>query len=290
MRVGIAHTHPTGLLPDRAERRALEASEHAFEAAGFAAGPEPIIRPIAWIRDQWFPCCAGDSIGACCDAQTGGPMWASGVSLWRDARRRQGRLEAVSSGTRLEYVISSLVERGWDPYRPGEETDLVEAGLGAPPAGDDLADELAADDHRLAPGARRYRIIGTGADVLDAVDAALATGLDVVQGSGTREALQRYEGDPTRPDDILDERHFGGDHEGHAYRIAGRDTLHGVRIYLVQNSWGPRGARPCSPADAPRGWGGCHLPDGQWAPGCAWAHERVIAELAWDRVVLEVTR
>jgi len=77
-----------------------------------------------------------------------------------------------------------------------------EAGLGAPPAGDDLSDELFAhdthDEHMV-----RYRIGGIGADRLDAVDAALETGLGVVIGTGTTSRYWDFTGDPSKEDSII---------------------------------------------------------------------------------------
>ncbi len=275
----------TGLLPDRAERRALDAQSHPFAVQIEAPDSDPIVQSIAWIRDQRVnPSCAGQAPAAIIDAARLFLPWASAVSIWREARRRQGRIEQIDLGTRFEYVISGLVHRGWDPYVLGEDGDLVEAGLGAPPAGDDLQDELFADDKR-GVGMRRYRI---SAGELDAVDAALINPtLGVMIGTGTRDAYHAYQGDPSKPDAILTTDHLGGDRDGHGQRVFARVWQDGRRIYGIQGSWGPDGAVVlATPPARATGWGGIHLPDGRWAPGCCWVDERVLRE-AWDIHVIE---
>jgi hypothetical protein len=255
----------TGLVPDRWQERE---SDRKLLFSGSYTSYEPVIQPVQdlLIRYQSFPSCAGESLAACIDAIEGDDTTASGISIWREARRRQGRIEQIDEGTRLQYAVSGLIFRGWDPYQPGEEDDFEEAGLGAPDAGDDLFDEMFADDHRAA-GWIRYRIMY---DQGDRVDGALSLPqtMGVVIGTGTREAFQRFRGDINQADVILDTDHLGGDHDGHAMRIAGRFYQGGRRTYLLQNSWS-------------RQWGGCHLPDGTFLPGCCWVDERVL-QSAWD--------
>ena len=271
--------YQTGLFPDLASAREADQSERLFYGGG-SLGTDAIVQAIAWIRAQLEnPSCVGQAVVEPVDVMLGRPPWASAVSAWREARRRQGRIEQITEGTRFQYALEGLVRRGWDPYRPGEDSDPEEAGLGAPDAGDDLADELFADDH-IDLQMERFRIMSA---VLEQVDTALASDMGVVIGTGTRAAYQRYQGDPSKPDQILNTNHLGGGKDGHGERVFARVVqLGGRRIYGIQNSWGPEGAIVCAPEDARAGgWGGMHLPDGSWAPGCCWVDESVLLE-AWD--------
>jgi hypothetical protein len=259
----------TGLIPDRAESRAVESQMLAFRPVSHgnvAAVPQS----PSWLRDQpMFGCCAGQCIAACIDAATG--QRSSGVSIWRDARRRQGRIEQIDEGTRLEYAIESVIRRGWDSYREGEDTCVVEAGRNAPPAGDDLADELEADDNRQ-PFLRRYRI---ATDIPDAVASALAQGLGVILGAGTREAFHLFRRYPGDGDPVLGIAYVGGTANGHGMRVVTfRELAPGRRAFLIQNSWG-------------RHWGGCHAQDGTWLPGCCWVDDDVL-RAAWDVYALDL--
>jgi hypothetical protein len=258
----------TGCLPDRDSTREREQSEHNYGQA-FAAAPAStgdIIQPIAWIRDQRdFPSCAGQSFAECIDAVTRKPPWASGVSIWREARRRQNQIEDIAEGTRLEYAVAGLVARGWDPYVEGEDSDKVEAGVGAPDAGDDLADEMFAYDKRDLSG-KRYRIDG---DRCALVDDALQRNLGVVIGSGLTESYFYIQNSPGQTERVYGGNYIGGDANGHAQRIFARSYWPGRRVYAIQNHWSIQ-------------WGGCRMPGGLWEPGCIWVEEDVISELAWD--------
>lgn len=259
----------TGLIQDRPQTRERDLRECRFELSGYRIAEPIIVQPVTRIYSQpRFPSCAGECCAGRISGINGGPPYASGVSIWRDARRRQGRIEEITRGTRLEYALESLAMRGWDPYADGEEYDEEEAGKGAPPAGDDLFDEVRAAEHRGGPGLTRYRI--SDLDLLDGIDAALHTGLAVVGGWGLREPFFRVQGDPKQPDIVLDVEHIGGDDNGHGTGIFGRIRADGERRYLLQNSWGHD-----------EDWGGCHLPDGRWQPGCCWVTERAI-RTAWD--------
>lgn len=262
----------TGLAPDRPETRERDASERPYAGVLELGGAGPV-QPIAWIRDQRRPSCVGQSLAAPIDAVLGAPPWASAVSIWREARRRQGRIEQINEGTRFEYALEGLALRGWDNYRWDEEDDAVEAGLGAPPAGDDLADELDAFDRR-APNMQRWRIVGVGADLPDGVEDAVRNGLGVVIGTGLRQPFFEYRSSPDLKDAILGPEFVGGNSNGHGMRIAGIDWRDGRRVFLLQNSWGVD-------------FGGCHLPNGQWQPGCCWVSEAVIVD-AWDLHAFEV--
>ena len=268
----------TGALPDRESSRERDKSEFNFDVTVgvHVASDTDFVQPIRWIREQpKFPCCVGETCAAIIDAPLPGPPWASGVSIWREARRRQGLIEVIEIGTRLEYAFDGLVERGWDPYREGEEVDDEEAGRGAPPAGDDLTDEMAAYDNRLAKDVKRYRILGFGSGVLDAVDEALRRGWGIGIGTGLLPPFFAHARTPEQPEQVIGTDYMGGNKDNHAQRVAGRGTYNnGRRKYLVQNSHGIR-------------YGGCHAPDGTWLPGCAWVDEDVIVG-AHDVHVLEV--
>lgn len=258
---------PLGCVPDRPESRDADRETHGLASSGGMTGHN-IVQPIGFIREQYFPGCVGYALGACIDAELGEPPWCSAVSIWREARRRQGVVEQIDEGTRIEYAIAGLVARGWDKYREGEDDDTEEAGLNAPAAGDDLADELYAYDKRQI-GVERYRISSDGEERLDQIDVALARGLGVVFGTGTRKPFYTL-----GPDAIADERHLGGDENGHAMRVFGRFFQQSTRLYLIQNSWS-------------ESFGGCRSPTGLWFAGCFVAKPIVLLE-SWDVHCLRV--
>lgn len=265
----------TGALPDRHESRERDESEFNFSGTVAAyhvahASASDFVQPVRRITEQpRYPNCVGQSLAAIVDAlrpvrpDEAVKIYASGVSIWREARRRQGLIEVIELGTRLEYAIDGLITRGWDPYREGEDWDDEEAGKGAPLAGDDLADEMAAFDNRLPSDIRRYRILGLGSGVLDAVDEALRRGWGVGIGTGLLPPYFSHARTPDQPEMVLGLEHMSGHKDNHAQRVAGRADYNGRRKYVVQNSWG---------AD----FGGCHAPDGTWLPGCVWVDEDVI--------------
>jgi hypothetical protein len=272
-------TYLTGAYPDREESRERDRLVFNFatsEGAHVVAVNETtIVQPVRLVRNQWaFPSCVGQTIAACVDATRKEPPWASAVSIWREARRRQGLIEVIELGTRLEYAIEGLIGRGWDPYREGEDGDEVEAGKGAPPAGDDLDDEMDADDNRQPHDIHRYRIIGAGGGVLDELVEALRRGWGVAIGTGLTDAFFSHVGSPDTPDLVLGLEHMSGSKNLHATRIFGSHRIDGRYECLLQNSWG-------------EGWGGCHAPDGTWLPGCVWVDEDVIVG-ANDVHVVEV--
>jgi hypothetical protein len=278
----------TGAYPDRDVARDRDRIDYDFART---TSPAKLVHPgsenefwqtIPAIRRQpKFPNCVGQTFAACIDASIDsrlpsdpdvssvpkrGEQHASGVSIWREARRRQGLIEQIEFGTRFEYAVDGLVARGWDAYRDGEDTDEEEAGVGAAPAGDDLADEMEAFDNRVGKPLARYRIFGVGSGVLDAVDEALRRGDNwgVAIGTFLAEPFFLHVGDPNGIDVTLGWEFFSGFKNAHAQRICGRALGYGNRRkYLLQNSHGV--AR-----------GGAHLPDGTWQPGCNWVDESVI--------------
>jgi hypothetical protein len=261
---------PTGCLPDRETTRDRHSIERNYaqlagaphSMAGTTSGA--VVQPVMWIHAQQDPCCVGEGLGATGDCAFGTTPWPSGKSIWREARRRQGRIEQIDEGTRAEYAIEGLIHRGWDPYREGEEFDAEEAGLGAPDAGDDIDDELFASD-QVGAIDQHYRIFE-----LDQVDDALSRGRSwgIVTSTGLHEPIFDFVGNPLKADIVLDERFIGGSENGHLMRVFGVEWVKGERQYLYQQSWSENRA-------------GCHLPSGIWQPGCFRATERVLRN-AWD--------
>ncbi len=248
-----------GLAPDTNRQRLVDAAECPLDLSQLEGPTDVVVQPVPWIRDQRdFPSCVGQAFAAAIDAHTLQEPWASAVGIWREARRRQGRLEQIERGTRSAYAVEGLVHRGWDPFVQGEDLDPVEAGQQ-----DDLQDELFAHDKRMPLELNRYRIVAAGAERLEAVDAALFVGLGVVLGSGTRRGF----GD-IATDELVTSALRGGDRDGHAERVAGMWRQGGRRRYLVQGSWGV-------------GFAGCHAPSGVLLAGCYLADESVIVD-GWD--------
>ena len=251
---------------DKTDFNFVNSKHEAVLGASYSTDTD-FVHPIYWIGSQpKFPDCVGETcseiVGAAFPADSPRP---SGVSIWREARRRQGEIEIIDEGTRLEYAFEGLVMRGWDPYRPGEETDDVEAGKGAAPAGDDLGDEMFAYDKRLNQNVQRFRILGVGSDILDQVVEVLRRGPTWGLGVGMFLADKFFDvvGDPNGPDDALDESFFAGDKNGHAMRPAGMRVRNGELEILLQNHWTVA-------------WGGCRLPDGTWQPGCVWVSGKAL--------------
>jgi hypothetical protein len=181
---------------------------------------------ISWIRNQLQkPSCVGHAFAAGIDGTLGSPPWASAVELWRDARRRQGNLEGILDGTRAEYVIESIIRRGWSPYQSGEDS--------RPSRDDDnpkgkLSDELFAYDKRQTY-ANHYSI--TKDRVAATID-ALGKGAIVCGGWGVQD---KFFAPPPRK--LLDASYLNNNGNGHEMRIVGYDA--DQKGFLLQNSWGP---------------------------------------------------
>lgn len=251
----------TGCLPDLPARRSEDLASRPFRFA--VAAPETAEQLIPWLRDQaQRPSCVGHAYAAGVDgviaAVRGVPtsarrtppdgVWASAISIWRDAHRLQGRLESLLTGTRLQYAVDSLRRRGWDPYKAGEEADDHEAG-----APDDIFDEMFAHDQK-APGAKHFRF--PEATLASAVASALSDPTLAVVGAWDLKAgffkLKKPEG----ASEALVTTRLVGDGPSHALRIVACRIVQGQRQFLVQNSW-PQ-------------WGGARTPSGIWMPQCAW--------------------
>lgn len=251
-------TRQTGLIQrTRTAKKAYAGRE--FVCKGTGAGG--VLQRIVSVRDQLAkPSCVGQALASCVDAldPRAARQQSSAVDLWVDARRRQGNLEEVKDGTRLEYALDSLVERGWSPYIEGEDSrPLKDDGRI-----DSLAGELAAFDHRSA-GVEHFTIEQNR--VRSIID-ALSLGRGVVISTGTRPS---YFTPPMQT--VLGPDYLGGAENGHAQRVVGYDPQR--EAFIVLNSWGAN-------------WGGCVASFGVVLPGCVFVSHGVI-ESAWDIDVID---
>jgi hypothetical protein len=227
---------------------------------GAAAGM--VQQQIARIIDQGsLPACVGCAMCAGVEAVLGIPPHRSWVRIWTDARRRDGELHDPDRGTWFSSAIESVTKRGLDSEEPGEWSRVEE--LTEP---DDLDSEMAAYDRRQV-GTERWR--ATAGD-LDAVNDALSRGLLVAIATGVKDPYFDFFSTRRSPDDtdvVLTNDALGGYANGHEQRIVAIETVDGRRRWVIQNSWGHSG--------------GCHLPDGSFAPGCAKVDDSVLRN-AWD--------
>ena len=265
-------THLTGLAPDREATRRAQSIMSPF-VRNISDGPRSIEtmvtayglsaqQSIYSIHEQQQPSCLGEALAACIEAKV--KLRVSAIGIWREARRRQGKLEEIT-GSRIEYGLEGLVFRGWDPYEPGEELNLDEMLRN-----DDLDSEMAAFDNK-EPDLEFHRIDTdrTTSAVLFDIDAALKAGCGVVVGSGITQSYMNYHASSPASERVLGTDAMGGDQNGHAQRIfAMRLMPDGTRQYGVQGSWGVN-------------WGGMTLADGTWQPGCCWVKQEVLLGV-WD--------
>lgn len=221
------------------------------------ATPSPILQVAPrYERDQFsYPACSGNAVSGAFDQLFPELPRASAVGIWREARFRMGLdLNDLEQGTQWYGVFAGLTDRGFDDWHPREDTNSVEAGKNAPPARDDIHDDMLADGRR---NLLKYRELRT----LDDVDDALAAGAGVVASFGVRDPFFDL---PTN--EIATKTHLGGDANGHALRIFGRLIVGSRSVYVIANSWGPK-------------WGGCTV-EGLALPGCFLADEDVVRN-AW---------
>lgn len=226
-------------------------------------------QPIARIIDQGnLPSCVGCAMCAGAEAVLGIPPRLSWVRIWTDARRRDGSLADPDNGTWFSSAIESVTKRGLDPEEDGEWNRVEE--MTEP---DDLASELAAYDRRQV-GTERWR---APAGDLDAVEDALSRGLVVAIGTGVKTPYFDFFNRKRSPNDVdvvLTNSALGGYSNGHEQRvIAVEHDSAQRRTWVIQNSWGP--------------YGGCHLPDGSFALGCAKVDDSVM-RYTWDTDVIRV--
>lgn len=247
----------TGLLPRRPETREMMGAY----PVGANLIRETIVQPVAWIRDQRAkPSCVGQAFAAGIDALLlKRQPWASAVDIWRDARRRQGNLEGVLSGTRAEYAIQSIIRRGWSPYKSDDDSrsiDLDDDAQGS------LLDELHAHDTRQI-GAAHYAI--RSERVARTIE-VLRRGAVVCGGWGLRDSFFR-----PKLDQVLTPDAMNSGRNGHEMRIFAYDAER--RAFALQNSWG-------------QFWTSCVIRGKRYA-GCGLITEEAL-ESAWDIDVIEL--
>lgn len=251
-------TFVTGLQrrPDGVRDHLLASSRYVGVSTDGAASLR-ILQRVLRIHDQGNkPSCVGQSHAAGVEAILGTPV--SSVDLWTDARRRQGSLVNPLVGTRSEFAILSLMQRGISPYITGEDErpvdeDIRLAGLDA---------ELAAYDRRQL-NAIHYCIPPGD---LDSLASALERGMVVTLESGCKQA---YFSAPF--DTVLGLEYRSGDTDGHSERIYGR--IPERKAWAVQGSWGD-------------GFGGWR--DGDVTHhGCVLVSDEVI-EAAWNLDAIEI--
>ena len=228
------------------------------------APPKSVMQPIPWIRNQQDkPSCAGQAFAAIVDAAHAGTELprASAVDLWIDARRRQGDLLDASQGVAGEFVINSLMVRGWSSYTEGEDSEPLSDDMIMP----ELDKELEAYDHRQL-NAIHYTI-PFGNRKLQVID-ALSKGYGVMIGGSCKDAFFN----PPHGK-VLGLDYFNGDAgNGHAMRIAGYDAA--LDAFIDENSWGSD-------------WDFCVTSAGLKIPGCCLFAPAVI-ESVWDVEVIGI--
>jgi hypothetical protein len=169
----------------------------------------------------------------------------------------------AAQGVASEFVIASLMYRGWSEAVPGEDERDARLDVAQP----DLASELTAYDHRQI--AAVHFTIPRGSRKAAVVD-ALHKGHGVMVGGGCSDAFFA----PPKGE-ILGTAYFGGGtSNGHAMRIAGYDA--DLDAFLIVNSWG-------------KAWGGAKLSDGRSFPGCVLMSPAVI-EAVWDVEVIAIVQ
>lgn len=254
----------TGLRRATVDQRAAvphyaQAKAPAITASTGGAVQQAIARIINQGR---LPACVGCAMCAGIEAFLGIPPHRSWVRIWTDARLRDGELHDTSKGTWFSSAIASVTNRGIDPEEPGEWDRAEE--MTQP---DDLDSVMEAHDRRQI-GTERWR---AAAGDLDAVEDALSRGLVVAIATGVKDGYFEFfssRRSANDPDVILTNNDLGGFSDGHEQRIVAVEYDSAQRRrWVIQNSWGS--------------YGGCHLPDGTFAPGCAKVEDSVLRG-AWD--------
>ena len=193
-----------------------------------------IMQPLAYLMDQAQKgSCVGKSYQGRLNALLG--VDPSGVGLWTLGRALEGNLEDPNQGTTPGAVISVLLNHGYGPREPGEDTRDVSLDVQLPT----LDDELAAFDDQLPKAFIHYTCAGTDEQVQNAVIDALSRtsapgkfSYAVSFGTGV---LAPYEDPP--PATVLDETYLSGDaQDGHAQGIIGYAAAR--KAFVVQGSWG----------------------------------------------------
>ena len=239
-------------------------------AATAAAIAYPIIRPLARLIDQLnYGACAGCSITELVESVYGVPPYLSWSRMWTEARRIDGNLKNIDVGTYFTSAVQALTERGIDKEEDGELNRIAE--LTKP---DDYDSELDAFD-RIQVGTERWRMPDGD---LDALDDGMNRKLGAAIATGVKNPYFTYfsrKRSSSEADVVLGTESLGGYVNGHEQAILAVDRVGGVRRYAIQNSWGD--------------YGGCHMPDGTWQPGCVWVNEAVIRS-CWDCDLIQIVK
>jgi hypothetical protein len=206
------------------------------------------------------PSCVGQAAGACVQGIL--CIDASGIQIWKGARRRDGNLYDASVGTWVTSAIAEMTQRGIADRIPGEETD--EAHFTDAP---DLKDELQAHDRRLPKLLDHHVTDGPWEVQRDQIVHALHDERGVIWTTGVTERLMDH------PANVLvDPSEVGVDYNGHAMRIAG--YVRGGDLFIVQNWWGTD-------------WAGV-VALGRQLPGCCLVPAQALIEQAWDTWILQL--
>lgn len=252
-------TLATGLQrrPDDVRDQLFSSSRYVGVSIDGAASIRTLQRVLRIHDQRNKPSCVGQSHAAGIEAILGMPV--SAIDIWTDARRRQGNLVNPLVGTRSEFAILSIMQRGISPYIQGEddrpiEEDLHISGLNA---------ELAAYDRRQVNAV--HYCIPPGD--LDSLASALEQGMVVTLESGCKQAYF------TAPfNTVLGPDYRSGNTDGHSERIYGR--IPERKAWAVQGSWGD-------------GFGGWRDTDGVTHHGCVLVSDEVI-EAAWNLDAIEI--
>lgn len=221
------------------------------------------MQPIGRLRDQRStPSCVGQAVAAAVEGLTG--FDGSAISLWTDARRREGSLFDPEAGTNPDAAIDSLIARGLDPYEPGEESRRPGEYVVMP----DLDDELEAEDRKWSASIQRFLINGatTAKQRLEIVAALQTKTHGVLWGVGLRDPFFGL-----NENDVADERHIGATYNGHEMRIFIYDA--DTDRFGVQNSWSD--------------FAGLTF-QGRRYPGCFWVKAEAAIALAWDTMIVQL--
>lgn len=231
-------------------------------------GSGSVVQKIAFVRNQQAkPSCVGQSVASCVDAVIASDAFpVSAVHIWIDARRRQNDLEGALDGTRVEYALASIVNRGVDRYSSIEDVQDTSLDVELPT----LMAELEADAHRLQ--VNHYAIVDNRSTQ---VRQALQAGHGVVMCTGVGGAYFDIAFNKVATPVELDPSYITA---GHAQRVfAYFDDL---GLFGVVNSWGQT-------------WGGFALSGTSTGTpalynGCVLVEPAVI-ENAWDIDVFDLT-
>jgi hypothetical protein len=229
---------------------------------GKAEAVETVIQPVARIRDQGStPSCVLQTAAAAIHALAG--FDGSAIGPWIDARRRQGDLLDPTVGTNAETAIESLIHRGIEPYKIGEESRPESDYRQLP----DLESELAADDNRISPIAEHFILTGTRATQRLAIVNALKEREAVMWSTGLYDSFFNL-----KDEQVIEAQDIGSTRNGHEMRIFG--YLASIDCFAIQHSWG-------------EGFAGCTI-NGQHYPGCSLARADAVIDRQWDTMVLQL--